>query len=163
MEGKTTVTSNLGIALAEISEKVLLIDADVRSPRLHKLFDLNNTWGLSDLLSDTDHAEERPLETLVQPTAASNLYVLPAGPTTEQIFGLLHSDHMERLMARFRREFQYVLLDAPPCLQVADARVLAKHADGVVLVVRANHVTGKWPWPRRSACCWMASRFWEPF
>jgi receptor protein-tyrosine kinase len=143
MEGKTTVTSNLGIALAEISERVLLIDADVRAPRLHKLFNLDNSWGLSDLLADTDHAEERPLETLVQATASPNLFVLPSGPTTERIFGLLHSDHMERLMARFRREFQYVLLDAPPCLQVADARILGKHADGVVLVVRANHVNKK--------------------
>jgi len=143
MEGKTTVTSNLGIALAEISEKVLLIDADVRAPRLHKLFNLENKWGLSDLLSDTDHAEERPLEELVQATGSPNLFILPAGPSTENIFGLLHSDHMERLMARFRREFQYVLLDAPPCLQVADARVMAKYADGVVLVVRANHVNRK--------------------
>ena len=81
MEGKTTVTSNLGIALAEISEKVLLIDADVRAPRLHKLFNLDNSWGLSDLLCDTDHAEERPLESwFSRPDRPISSYCPPGHP-----------------------------------------------------------------------------------
>src|SRR4029077_21261304 len=66
MEGKTTVVSNLGIALAEISSKVLLIDGDMRRPRLHRVFDQANSWGLSDLLSEQNAIDELPLDVLVR-------------------------------------------------------------------------------------------------
>ena len=142
-EGKTTVVSNLGITLAEIRGNVLLIDGDMRRPRLHKVFGLANSWGLSDILQEQNATEELPLDALVKKTGVPRLYVLPSGPCTDSIFNLLYSDRMGRLMQRFRREFDYVMIDAPPCLEFADARILARHADGVMLVLRANYADKK--------------------
>jgi receptor protein-tyrosine kinase len=142
MEGKTTVVSNLGIALAEISNKVLLIDGDLRRPRLHKVFDQANSWGLSDILRETNAIEDLPLDVLVKKTGVPHLYMLPSGAYTDNIFGLLCSARMARLLPRFRQEFDYVLVDAPPCLEFADARIMGRHAEKLLLVVRANS-TGK--------------------
>ena len=143
MEGKTTVVSNLGIALAEIGNKVLLIDADLRRPRLHKVFDQINSWGLSDVLREKNAIEELPLEVLVKKTAVPRLYLLPSGTSTDNIFGLLWSGRMARLLPRFRQEFDYVLVDAPPCLEFADARIIARYAERLLLVVRADYTDKK--------------------
>jgi receptor protein-tyrosine kinase len=138
MEGKTTVVSNLGIALAEISGRVLLIDGDMRRPRLHKVFDQANSWGLSDVLSEKNAIEDLKLDVLVKKTAIPHLYLLPSGACSDNIFGLLCSGRMARLLPRFRQEFDYVLVDAPPCLEFADARIMARYAEGLLLVVRAD-------------------------
>lgn len=139
MEGKTTVVSNLGIGFAEIGRKVLLIDGDMRRPRLHKVFDQANSWGLSDLLREKNAIEELPLEALVKRTAVPHLYLLPSGTCASNIFGLLWSDRMARLLPRFRQEFDCVLMDTPPCLEFADARIMSRYADKLLLVVRANY------------------------
>jgi receptor protein-tyrosine kinase len=138
-EGKTTVVSNLGIALAAISRKVLLIDGDMRRPRLHMLFDQPNSWGLSDVLNEKNAIDELPLDVLAKKTSIPHLYLLPSGASTDNVFGLLYSGRMSRLLPRFREEFEFVLVDAPPCLEFADARLLARHAEELLLVVRANH------------------------
>jgi receptor protein-tyrosine kinase len=137
-EGRTTIVSNLGIALAETGSSVLLIDGDLRRPKLHKIFDQANAWGLSDVLRERDSIDKLPLSVLVKPTAIPHLSLLPGGVSTEQRFGLLHSGRLSQLLPRFREEFDYVLVDAPPCLEFADARKMARCADGLVLVVRAN-------------------------
>ncbi len=142
-EGKTTVVSNLGIALSEICGRVLLIDGDMRRPRLHKVFGVANSWGLSDLLAEQNATEELPLDALVRKTRVPRLYLLPSGPCTDNIFSLLYSARMDRLMQRFRQEFDYIILDAPPCLEFADARILARYAEGVLLVLRANYADKK--------------------
>lgn len=142
-EGKTTVASNLAIALAEIKHRVLLIDGDLRRPRLHKVFDVANSWGLSDLLCEKDAAVELPIEQLVKKTSVPNLCLLPSGPGPDGIFNYLYSPRMLRLFSRFREEFDHVLVDAPPCLEYADARILARNADGVILVFRANKTDKK--------------------
>lgn len=139
MEGKTTVVSNLGIALAEIGAKVLLIDGDLRRPRLHKVFDQINTWGLSDVLREKNAVEDLPLDALVKRTTVPRLHLLPSGTCTDNIFGLLWSGRMGRLLPRFREEFDYVLVDAPPCLEFADARIMARHAETLLLVMRAEY------------------------
>ena len=139
MEGKTTVVSNLGIALAEISGKVLLIDGDMRRPRLHRVFDQPNSWGLSDVLREKNAIDELPLDVLVKKTAIPHLYLLPSGACPDNIFSLLCSNRLSRLLPRFRQEFDYVLVDAPPCLEFADARIMARYADELLLVVRANY------------------------
>jgi polysaccharide biosynthesis transport protein len=139
MEGKTTVVSNLGIALADIGANVLLIDGDLRRPRLHKVFDQVNSWGLSDMLREKNAVEELPLEALVKRTAVPRLHLLPSGTCTDNIFGLLWSGRMGRLLPRFREAFDYVLVDAPPCLEFADARIMARHAEKLLLVVRADY------------------------
>jgi receptor protein-tyrosine kinase len=138
-EGKTTVVSNLGIALAAIGRKVLLIDADMHRPRLHKVFGEANSWGLSDVLREKNAIDELPLEVLAKKTSVPHLYLLPSGATTDNIFGLLYSERMTRLLPLFRKEFDYVLVDAPPCLEFADARIMARYAEKLLLVVRANY------------------------
>jgi polysaccharide biosynthesis transport protein len=143
MEGKTTVVSNLGIALAEIGGRVLLIDGDLRRPRLHKVFDQINSWGLSDMLREKNAVEELPLEALVKRTTVPRLYLLPSGTGTDNIFGLLCSGRMARLLPKFREAFDYVLIDAPPCLEFADARIMARHAEKLLLVVRADSTDRK--------------------
>jgi receptor protein-tyrosine kinase len=142
-EGKTTVVSNLGIALAEISNKVLLIDGDMRRPRLHKIFDEANSWGLSDVLGEKNAIDDLPLDVLVKKTAVPHVYLLPSGTCPENIFGLLCTGRLSKLLPRFREEFDYVLVDAPPCLEFADVRLMARHADELLLVVRANHTHRK--------------------
>ncbi|PYV40912.1 MAG: hypothetical protein DMG06_18785 [Acidobacteria bacterium] len=139
-EGKTTVATNLGITLASIQRRVLLIDGDMRQPRIHHIFDLPNTWGFSNLLRGAD---ELPMDTIVKRTTVPNLYVLSSGPGTEDIFSLLFSPRLRRLIERFREEFDHVIIDAPPSLEFADARLLGLTADGVLMVVRANHTDNK--------------------
>jgi succinoglycan biosynthesis transport protein ExoP len=139
MEGKTTVVSHLGMALAATSRKVLMIDGDMRRPRLHKLFDQANSWGLSDVLSEKNAIDELPLDALAKKTSVPHLYLLPSGASTDNVFGLLHSGRMSRLLPLFREEFDYVLVDAPPCQEFADARIMASYAEELLLVVRANH------------------------
>ena len=138
-EGKTTVVSNLGIALAEIRSRVLLIDGDMRHPRLHKVFDTANSWGLSDLLQEKNNVSTVPLECLARKTDIPRLHLLPSGPCPEGIFALLCSERMRQLMERYRKEFDFIIIDTPPCLEFADSRILARYAEGAMLVVRADY------------------------
>ena len=137
-EGKSTTATNLAIALAEINERVLLIDADVRKATLHTLFDVPNTWGLSDLLRERTPLQECPLEALARKTSIDGLYLLPSGPGTLSVANLLYSGRMSELLERARKDFDTVVIDTPPILYVADARILAHLADAAVLVVRAS-------------------------
>ena len=137
-EGKTTVVSNLGLALAEIGHKVLLIDADMRQPRLNEVFNLPNNWGLSDLLREKTVLRESPLEALVQRTEVPNLFVMTSGPRTNSITNLLHSARMLELLQRLRSEFDTILIDTPPMLHISDARVLGRLVDAAILVFRAG-------------------------
>ena len=139
MEGKTTVASNLAVGLAEIGRKVLLIDGDMRRPRMNKVFDQPNSWGLSDILREKNAIEDLPLDVLVKQTAVPGVCLLPSGVCADNIFGLLWSDRLARLLPRFRQVFDYVLVDAPPCLEFADARIIARYTDQLLLVVRANY------------------------
>ena len=138
-EGKTTVASNLALALAEIGSPVLLIDGDLRKGRLHEIFQVSNSWGLSDLL-----AGEKPPEGNAKvyfETCYERVYLLPAGSTPFSIAGLLHSPRTLEFLNRMREEFHMVIIDTPPMLQMSDARVLGKLADAVVLVVRSAQTT----------------------
>ena len=92
-EGKPTVVSNLGIALAEINQRVLIIDADLRKPRLSEVFKIDNSWGLSDLLRESSSLRDCPLEALVQRTHIPNLSILASGPSSLSITNLLYSIH----------------------------------------------------------------------
>jgi capsular exopolysaccharide synthesis family protein len=138
-EGKTTVASNLALALAEIGSSVLLIDGDMRKGRLHDIFQVSNSWGLSDLLTGTKPPEghaEMYFETFYQ-----NLYLLPAGSRLPRIEGLLHSRQTLEFLNRMRETFDRVIIDTPPMLQMPDARVLGRLADGVIFVVRSAETT----------------------
>ncbi|MBV8728297.1 MAG: polysaccharide biosynthesis tyrosine autokinase [Acidobacteriia bacterium] len=140
-EGKSTTSSNLAIALAEINYKVLLIDADIRKPSLHTIFNLPNTWGLSDLLRERNPLADSPLEALARRTEIDGLYVMPSGPSTVSISNLLYSARMVDLLDRVRSLFDMIIVDTPPLLYVSDARVLGRLVDGAILVVRAGTTT----------------------
>jgi len=142
LEGKTTILTNLGIAAAEGNQRVLLIDADLRRPRVHALVNLPNRWGLADMLQGRDQppiTEETPLKALTRRTGIPNLWVLPAGSIdAAMVSSLLYSSDLPILLQHFRREFDLILIDTPPMMLYADARLLGRMSDGVVLVVRAN-------------------------
>ena len=140
-EGKTTVISNLAVSMAEINRRVLLIDADLRRPRVHQVFGIANRFGLSDLLSSAEPIDQIPLKASSLESGVPGLYVLPSGSRTDSISSLLHSPRMAELLERSLRVFDTVLIDTPPVKQIADARVLGRISDGVVLVLRAGQTT----------------------
>ncbi len=138
-EGKTTVASNLALALAEIGSSVLLIDGDLRKGRLHELFHVSNSWGMSNLLAGEKLPQDRTK--MYFQTSYSHLFLLPAGSTPSSISGLLHSPRTLEFLNEMRETFHTVIIDTPPMLQMPDARVLGRVADGVILVVRSAQTT----------------------
>jgi succinoglycan biosynthesis transport protein ExoP len=138
-DGKTTVVSNLAIATAEIRRKVLVIDADLRRPRMHSIFGVSNDRGLSDILRE--ELSDENFAGLIQETAIPNLHVLPAGKPTHAASHLLYSRNFAPLLAKFKREYDMILIDTPPMLQMTDARVAGRLADAVILVARAGDTT----------------------
>jgi capsular exopolysaccharide synthesis family protein len=141
-EGKTLTATNLALTLSEsYNRRVLLIDADLRRPRIHQVFGMANTFGLSDLLSSTEPIEQIPLKASSLRTGVPGLYVLPSGSRTYNISSLLHSPRLGELLERALRVFDTVLIDTPPVKQIADARVLGRLSDGIVLVLRAGQTT----------------------
>jgi capsular exopolysaccharide synthesis family protein len=134
-EGKTTVAVNLAIAAAETGQKVLLIDADTRKPRVHDVFEVLNEGGLTGALKG-----ERWEETL-KDSGVAGLKVLTAGPGVAGPSILLYSKHVSNLIEKARVSFDMVVFDTPPMMQIPDARLLGKKTDGVVLVVRAGVTT----------------------
>lgn len=139
-DGKTTVVSNLGIALAEIGRKVLIVDADLRRPRQHKIFDVPNEAGLSTLLKSQESASDA-WAGLVQDTRVPGLWLLPSGPATQAAANLLYSPRLTELLAKVKREYDMVLIDTPPMLQMTDARVLGRMVDAAIIVARAERTT----------------------
>ena len=137
-EGKSTVVSNLAIALAELRRRVLLIDADLRKPRLHDVFSITNTWGLTDILQESTPIDQYPLDSLARPTEIPNLFLLPSGPAVPVINSLLYSERVKILIARLRGEFDTVLIDTPPMMVLPDARILGQLTDAVILVLRSG-------------------------
>lgn len=135
-EGKTTVTYNLGIVLAELGLRVLIVDADMRKPKMHKLAKLSNENGLSNAI-----ATDRPWSDLVQTGAIDNLHVITAGPTSPNPIALLNSDKMKQLVQQWREAYDYILVDTPPIGVMADAKTAANLVDTTVFVTgmeRAN-------------------------
>jgi polysaccharide biosynthesis transport protein len=139
--GKTTVTSNLGIVMAEIGRRVLLVDGDLRSPKLHEVFQLSNSWGLCDVLRSSNPIDKCGLLQIVRHTDVPGLDLLSSGTTRESPSQLLYSPRVAELLRRMGEEYDLVLVDSPPMMQLADARVLGRIADGVVLVIRSGHTT----------------------
>jgi succinoglycan biosynthesis transport protein ExoP len=140
-EGKTTIVSNLGVALSKSKLRVVLVDGDLRRPNLHRAFGMSNTYGLRNILQGEVDLETAKAEDIVRPTALPNISIVPAGEGAEDSVELLHSSYFEPLLARLKRDFDVVLVDSPPILHMADARVLAGQSDGVILVFRAGTTT----------------------
>ena len=132
-EGKTTTLANLGIAFAQAGSRVIMVDADLRRPGLHKLFGLKNQVGLTSVVVG-DPDQELPLFE----TGVENLWLLPSGPLPPNPAELLASRRMAEVMERLAKAADYVLYDSPPVLAVTDAAILASRVDGVLLVLQAG-------------------------
>jgi succinoglycan biosynthesis transport protein ExoP len=133
-DGKSTVASNLAVALAQAGNRVLLVDGDLRRPSLHRLFEVSNRHGLTDLLLDTSRAiDEVALE-----TSMPGLYVIPSGPQPPNPSEVLGSPRMRRVLGEMCEWADLVVLDSPPALAVADGVILSAIADGTLLVVRSG-------------------------
>lgn len=135
-EGKSTTTANLAMALADGGDTVLLVDADLRKPRVAEFMGLDGGVGLSDVLIG-----RAQLVDAVQRWADKSLYVLPSGQVPPNPSELLGSKAMATLVGELQAEFDWVLFDAPPLLPVTDAVVLSKHVGGVIMVASAGKTT----------------------
>jgi polysaccharide biosynthesis transport protein len=137
-EGKSTVTANLGVAFSKSRMKVVVVDADMRKPSQHKNLGVSNDCGLRNVLREEFDVSAAPLEKFCKQSAIPNLWVVAAGEGDEQPVELLQSKAVASMLKRLTTEFDLVLIDTPPMLHMADARILSAQADGVVLVFRAG-------------------------
>ncbi len=133
-EGKTTVSTNSAMVLAQKGGRVLLVDADLRRPGVGKALGIKTTAGLSTVLSGVDKLEDA----VVPYPQLPNLQVLPAGPIPPNPVELLGSSVMKDYIARWRNEYDHIIIDTPPCLSVTDSVVLSVDADRVILVARSG-------------------------
>jgi polysaccharide biosynthesis transport protein len=135
-DGKTTLASNLAIALAQSGKRVLLMDADLRRPSIHKLFRVPQEIGLTDVL-----VGEIELLNAVRQTTVDRLSLLTAGQAPANPAELLSSPRMAQLLRDAKHEFDFVFVDSPPLLAVSDPCILARHVDGMLLVIRVGKNT----------------------
>ena len=136
-EGKTTLALGLGASAARMHQRVLVIDANLRSPSLHKTLGLTNDWGLSLLLVDDINTSFR---NYIQPIHPA-IDILTAGPIPEDAVNLLSSKRMQELMDLFTQNYDLVLIDAPSVLDTVDGRIVASLCNGIVMVGRIGKVT----------------------
>lgn len=135
-EGKTTVVVNLGLALSEAGKRVTIIEADLRKPKVTRYLGIVGGIGLTNVLAGTASADE-----VVQTVGSGKLRVIAAGPTPPNPGELLSSSHMQSLLSEIREDNDFVLVDSPPLLPVADSTGLAVMMDGVLLSVRYGVTT----------------------
>jgi capsular exopolysaccharide synthesis family protein len=131
-EGKTTVATNLAIVMAQLGRRVVLIDADLRRPRVHRTLGISNVVGLSDVLRN--HAT---IQEVAQPWGNGNLMVITSGSLPPNPAEVLSSDRMVEVMNELKSTTDMVIIDTPPSM-LADSAVLAARADGVLLVIQSN-------------------------
>ncbi len=133
-EGKTTTAVNLALAIAQAGKRVILVDADLRRPTLHRVFELGNAAGLTTaLVSPLNDAAD-----CLQPSGFANLMVITSGPPPPNPSELLSSPRVDRLLAALRERADVVVLDSAPALAVTDSTILAAKVDGTILVVQAG-------------------------
>lgn len=129
-EGKSTVSNNMAVTWADQGSKVVLVDADMRRPTVHKSFNVSNRAGLTNYLSG-----HLTLDDIIQPTIVENLSVITSGPVPPNPAELLDSERFKTLMRQLQAEYDLVVLDSPPVNTVTDSQLLAAQVDGTILVV----------------------------
>jgi capsular exopolysaccharide synthesis family protein len=135
-DGKSTVTSNLAIAMAQADQRVLLIDADLRKPTQHAIFEVSPARGLGSVLTD-----RRPVEEAIIPNVIEGLDLLPCGPLPNNPVELLNNGFFADMLNQLREKYDRIIIDSPPVMPVADARVISALGDATLLVLRAERST----------------------
>jgi capsular exopolysaccharide synthesis family protein len=133
-EGKSTTVANLAITMAQTGNKVVILDCDLRRPKVHKVFAIDNTVGLSALLTKNIEVSKA----LYKSDKITNLSIITAGQIPPMPSELLDSKKMAALVLKLREEYDYIIIDSPPVLSVSDATILSRISDAVILVVAAN-------------------------
>jgi capsular exopolysaccharide synthesis family protein len=132
-EGKTFVACNLAVALTQLHKRVVIVDADMRNPHIHKVWNLNNSTGLSIYLtSDVEPSA------VTRPGPLDRLFLISSGPKTPRPAELLSSERFLELMKELEKQYDYVILDSPPVLPVTDSVILASRVKSVIMVVRGG-------------------------
>ena len=135
-EGKTTTVVNTAISLAQLGASVLIIDCDLRRPKVHKVFGISHVHGLSTYLS-----RDAELDALIHSLPIPNLSLLPCGPTPPNPAELVSSEKMRELLAELTTKYDHIILDSPPLINVTDPVILSTMVDGVIMVVHAGKST----------------------
>ena len=130
-EGKSTTLFNLAYICAQLGDKVLIVDSDLRRPVQHTILGMSNRFGLTNVLM-----RDVPIEETIKPTNIPNLHFLPSGKLPRSSLGLLNSQRMRELVKNLKARYDYVFFDSPPIMGVTDASILASEVDGVLLVVQ---------------------------
>jgi len=132
-DGKSTLSANLAVSIAQAGKSILLIDADLRKPRQHRLFGLSPSLGLAAVIGGDAEPQDA-----IQSTAVPGLSILPCGPLPANPAELLTAPRFQELLAIFREKYDFVLIDTPALLAVSDGSVVAPRVDGVLLVIRIS-------------------------
>jgi capsular exopolysaccharide synthesis family protein len=140
-EGKTTIAVNLAASLAQTGARVLIIDADMRRPRIHSVFGVENRRGLCTILASG--LSEAETLACVQKEATSGVYVLPSGPVPPNPAELIGSEQMRSLLTLLKAKFDHIIIDSPPITSFTDGVLAAAVSDGVILVIHANQYSRK--------------------
>ncbi|MFQ6037878.1 MAG: GumC family protein [Candidatus Aminicenantales bacterium] len=138
VEGKSSTLVNLAVAFAQLEKKVLLVDSDIRKPRLHRIFKVGNIGGLSGYLAGKVDLEKAIVKTMV-----NHVWLMPSGPIPPNPSELLDSARMKQMLKEVRKAFDVVLLDTPPVLASIDAVILSTLVESTVLVIKAGELTRK--------------------
>ena len=133
-EGKSTIVSNLGIAMAQLGHRTLIVDANLRNPTQHVLFNVDQARGLATALE----SGAKNISQYICETDVKNLDVLPVGKFTAHPLDLLNSPALAAYMDELGRSYRYLIIDTPPVLPLADTRLLASHSDATILVLQAG-------------------------
>lgn len=133
-EGKTTTAINTGISFTKSDAKVVVIDADMRKPRLHRLFNLDNSTGLSTYLSGNMEFSEN----LIRTTEIPLLNIITSGPASPNPAELLSSSRFSELIQNLCQNYDFILIDTPPVLGISDSLIVSQHTDGVIMVIRSG-------------------------
>ncbi|MFW6161093.1 MAG: GumC family protein, partial [Acidobacteriota bacterium] len=137
-EGKTSATANMAVAFSQLDQRVLVVDADLRKPRLHKIFKVRNTNGLSGYLVGKFSMKE-----VVQKTEIPNVWILPSGLIPPDPTELLNSNRMSELVEELKKEFDIILIDSPPVLAAIDSAILTKNTEKILMVLEAEKTPRK--------------------
>ncbi|MEL6182117.1 MAG: polysaccharide biosynthesis tyrosine autokinase, partial [Myxococcota bacterium] len=136
LEGKTATASNIATAMAQSNTRILLVDTDMRRPRLHKVFGLKNKVGLSSLLLG-----EATYEEAIQKTEVPNLDLLVCGPIPPNPAELMHTERFLECLRNFDTRYDRVIFDSPPTIAVTDSMILSNLVDGVIFVIHGGHAS----------------------